>query len=150
MDDSCVYLNVSLWRDVVFQALYWCYQEGTMILQDLDYSKHLNQKKNSARFFKVMPSIYTFNISFITWISVAPSMSPTSFKPSWVIALKDRITPMMVILFRTFSPPGSTHTWIRLHFSPDWQPSIAIIYDHLWWSWYRVSYFLILCQNSQN
>lgn len=29
----------------------------------------------------------------------------TSFRHSWTMALKDRITPMMVILFSTFSPP---------------------------------------------
>lgn len=33
----------------------------------------------------------------------------TSFRQSCAIALKDRITPMMVILFTTLSPPGSAN-----------------------------------------
>lgn len=33
----------------------------------------------------------------------------TSFRHSWTMALKDRITPMMVILFSTFSPPRGAY-----------------------------------------
>lgn len=43
------------------------------------------------------------------YLHIAAVMDITSFRQSFVIDLKDRITPMMVILFSTFSPPESAN-----------------------------------------
>lgn len=47
--------------------------------------------------------------SCLFYLYMVDMMDVTSFRQSFAIDLKDRITPMMVILFSTFSPPGSAN-----------------------------------------
>ena len=51
----------------------------------------------------------------------------TSFRQSCAINLKDRITPMMVILFMTFSPPKRANEMD--------QCSLSVYYVHLSTKW---------------